>query len=170
LERTRLPLRRAVTATTRDPRDGEVDGVCYHFWTRDKFLKAVDDGRMLEYAVVHGRDYYGTPRSEVDEHRAAGTGVVLVIDVQGAAQIRQAYPADHLSVFIDAPSFEELEARLRSRKSEPEETVLRRLASARLELARKGEFDHAVVNRDLDAAVGELEHLIRKQFMPRYPE
>ena len=164
LSRDTLPLRRAVTATTRDPRDGEVDGVCYHFWSRDKFLKAVEDRRMLEHAVVHGRDYYGTPRSEVDEYRAAGKGVILVIDVQGAEQVRQLYPGDHLSVFIDAPSVAELEARLRSRKSEPEEKILRRLESAKLELARKGEFDTVIVNRDLDAAVGELEQLIRKQF------
>lgn len=167
LERTRLPLRRAVTATTRDPRGGEVDGTHYHFWTPDKFLKAVGDGRMLEFAQVHGRDYYGTPRSEVDEYRAAGKGVVLVIDVQGAEQVRRHYPGDHLSVFIDAPSAEELETRLRSRQSEPEEKILRRLASAKLELARKGEFDHVVVNCDLESAVGELEHLIGKQFPNR---
>src|SRR5207253_2468722 len=117
LERGTIPIRRAVTATTRDERPGEIDGTHYHFWTRDKFLKAIDERRMLEHAVVHGRDYYGTPRSEVDEHRAAGKGVILVIDVQGAEQVRKMYPGDHLSVFIDAPSVAELEARLRSRKS-----------------------------------------------------
>ena len=164
LERTALPLRRAITATTRDPRGGEIDGASYHFWTRDKFLKAVDDRRMMEHAEVHGRHYYGTPRSEVDEHRAAGRGVILVIDVQGAKQVRDLYAGDHLSVFITAPSDDELEARLRSRKSEPEEAIQRRLASARRELARAGEFDARIVNRDLDAAVAELEHLIRAQF------
>ena len=164
LGRTKLPLRRAVTATTRDPRGGEIDGVHYHFWTRDKFLKAVQDGRMLEHAEVHGRHYYGTPRSEVDEYRAAGKGVVLVIDVQGAALVREMYPGDHLSVFITAPSDDELEARLRSRRSESEEAIRRRLESARMELARAGEFDARIVNRDLDAAVGELEHRICAQF------
>jgi guanylate kinase len=164
MERTALPLRRAVTATTRCPRDGEIDGASYHFWTRDKFLKAIDDGRMLEHAEVHGRNLYGTPRSEVDEHRAVGKGVILVIDVQGAKSIRERYPGDHLSVFITAPDLPELEARLRNRKTESEETVQQRLDSARRELARAGEFDRVIVNRDLDAAVGELEDLIRTQF------
>ncbi|HUR55130.1 MAG TPA: guanylate kinase [Gemmataceae bacterium] len=164
MSRGTLPLRRAVTATTRDPRDGEVDGTSYHFWSKDKFLKAVDDGRMLEYAVVHNRDLYGTPRSEVDEARAAGQGVILVIDVQGAELVRTHCPGDHLSVFIEAPSDAELEARLRSRKSEPEEAIQRRLASARKEMAVADRFHHRIVNRDLDAAVGELEQLIRAQF------
>lgn len=164
LARTGLPLRRAVTATTRGPRDGEIDGTHYHFWTRDEFLKAITDRRMLEHAEVHGRHYYGTPRAEVDWHRAKGKGVLLVIDVQGAEQVRGLYPGDHLSVFIDAPSDAELEARLRSRQSESEDAIQRRLASARKEVARAGEFDHRIVNRDLDTAVAELEHLIQKQF------
>lgn len=164
LARTALTLRRAVTATTRDPRGGEVDGTHYHFWTRDKFLKAIADGRMLEHAEVHGRHYYGTPRAEVDPHRAAGKGVLLVIDVQGAEQVRGMYPGDHLSVFVDAPSDAELEARLRSRNSEAEDAIARRLASARREVARAGEFDHRLVNRDLDSAVAELERLIQTAF------
>jgi len=164
LARTALPLRRAVTATTRAPRDGEIDGTQYHFWTRDEFLNAVTDGRMLEHAEVHGRHYYGTPRAEVDQYRGAGKGVLLVIDVQGAEQVRKTYPGDHLSVFIDAPSDAELEARLRSRQTESEDAIKRRLESARREVARAGEFDHRVVNRDLDEAVAALEQLIQAQF------
>ena len=164
LARTTLPLRRAVTATTRDPRAGEIDGTHYHFWTRDEFLRAITDNRMLEHAEVHGRHYYGTPRSEVDVYRAAGKGVLLVIDVQGAEQVRARYPGDHVSVFIDAPSDAELEARLRSRQSESEDAIRRRLESARKEVARAGEFDFRVVNRDLDAAVAALEQLIQEQF------
>lgn len=162
-----LRLRRAVTATTRSPRAGERDGVSYHFWTEDEFRKAIDDGRMIEYAVVFNRDFYGTPRSEVDPYRAEGVGVVLVIDVQGAASVRDLYPGDHLSVFITTPTFDELEARLRLRGSEPEDRVRRRLAEARVEVARQGEFDRVVINQELGQAVRELEQLIREQFTAR---
>lgn len=164
LAETRLPLRRAVTATTRDPRPGEVPEADYHFWTEEEFRRAVDDGRMLEWAVVFGRDFYGTPRAEVDPYRAAGTGVVVVIDVQGAATVRGKCP-DALSVFITPPSLEELEARLRGRGDVPEERVRRRLAAAREELARRGEFDHVILNRDVPAAVAELDALIRSRFI-----
>ena len=92
-----LPLRRAVTATTRAPREGEVPDRDYHFWGEGEFRTAIDDGRMLEWAVVFNRDFYGTPRSEVDPYRVEGVGVVLVIDVQGAGQVRLLYPGDHVS-------------------------------------------------------------------------
>ncbi|MBN9121447.1 MAG: guanylate kinase, partial [Planctomycetes bacterium] len=89
IEKSGLPLRRAVTATTRAARPGEVPERDYHFWGAGEFLKAVEDDRMLEWAPVFGLDYYGTPKSEVDPHRARGTGVILVIDVQGAARVRE---------------------------------------------------------------------------------
>lgn len=161
---TSLRLRRAVTATTRGPREGERDGADYHFWGRDEFLKAIDDGRMLEWAVVFGLDFYGTPRSEVDEHRAKGVGVILVIDVQGAARVREKLPDDHLSVFIEPPSIEELEARLRGRKDTSEERIQRRLATAHEELKQADQFHHRIVNRDLTEAVRELDHVIRARF------
>lgn len=161
---TNLPLRRAVTATTRGPRDGEKDGTDYHFWGADEFRRAIDDGRMLEWAVVFGRDFYGTPRSEVDEHRAKGVGVVLVIDVQGAARVRELLPDDHLSVFIEPPSFEELEARLRGRRDTTEERIQRRLETAREELQQADRFHRRIVNRDLSDAVRELERIVRERF------
>lgn len=163
LAKTRFPLRRAITATTRSKRPGEVDEFSYHFWTVDQFRRAIDDGKMLEWEVVHGKDYYGTPRDEVDGYLAKGVGVILVIDVKGAATIRKLYPKDHLSVFIDAP-FEELEARLRSRAAESEERIQQRLKSAREEIARAGEFDYTIVNRELDRAVVELEQLVETRF------
>lgn len=162
-----LPLRRAVTATTRDARPGEMDSISYHFWTRERFEVERAAGRMLEWAVVFGRDYYGTPRSEVDAYRERGVGVVLVLDVQGAETVRELYPNDHLSVFIAPPDFEVLEARLRGRQDMTEERVLRRLETARLELARAGEFHHQIVNDHLDRAVRELEHVIRAEFTAR---
>ncbi len=164
LEATDLSLRRAVTATTRDARPGEVDGTDYHFWDEGEFRKAIDDGRMLEWAVVFGRDFYGTPRAEVDEFHARGVGVILVIDVQGAVRIRELLPNDHLSVFIEPPSFDELEARLRGRQDMSEERVLRRLATARDELAQADTFHHRIVNHDLSEAVRELERVIRERF------
>ncbi|MGL6095818.1 MAG: guanylate kinase [Fimbriiglobus sp.] len=160
---TRLPLRRAVTATTRDPRPGEIDGIHYHFWAVDEFRAALDAGEMLEHAVVHGRDYYGTPRSEVDPHRAAGTGVILVIDVQGAEQVRGLYPGDHLSVFLAPPSFDDLRNRLEGRNEAPDR-IERRLQTARDEMTRAAEFDRRIVNAELAAAAGELEAVIWDKF------
>ena len=164
-----LPLRRAVTATTREKRPGEEDGRSYHFWTVEQFRQAKDEGRMLETEIVHGRDYYGTPRDEVDRYRSKGTGVILVIDVKGAASIRNLYPSDHLSVFIDAP-FEELESRLRARGAESEDRIQQRLDTARREKERSREFDRTIVNSDLDRAVADLERLVQSQFMrQQYP-
>jgi guanylate kinase len=161
LKRGDLKLRRAVTATTRKPRPGEVEDVSYHFWDRERFELEEAAGRMLETATVFGQDSYGTPRAEVDPYRAAGVGVILVIDVQGAARVRELCPGDCLSVFIRPPSEEILEARLRGRGDMSEERVQRRLETARQELARAGEFDHVIVNGDLNAAVDELDRLIR---------
>jgi guanylate kinase len=166
LRATNLPLRKAVTATTRDPRAGETDGLSYHFWKPERFEQAKEAGELLEWAQVHGRDSYGTPRSEVDPFRKEGTGVILVIDVQGAEQIRKRYPGDHLSLFLTAGSLAEYERRLRARGTEDEETIQRRLKTAEGELARENEFMFTVVNDDLGSAVAELEGLIRLQFDP----
>lgn len=163
LTKSRFPLRRAITATTRPMRPGEKDGISYYFWTVEQFQRARDEGQMLEWEIVHGKDYYGTPRDEVDCYRAKGIGVILVIDVKGAATIRSLYPHDYLSVFINAP-FEELESRLRMRAAESEERIQQRLKTAREEIARAGEFDFTIINRDLDRAVVELEQLLEPKF------
>jgi guanylate kinase len=166
LRRTSLPLRRAVTATTRAPRPGEVPEVSYHFWTHDQFQEAITRNEMLEWAEVHGKDFYGTPMSEVDPYREQGTGVILVIDVQGAGQVRARYPGDHLSVFVYPPTFDDLERRLRGR-GEAEESVGRRLATAHQELARRDEYDRVLVNDDLETAATALEVIIRDEFKRR---
>ncbi len=166
LARKTLPLRRAITATTRPARPGELSEVSYHFWTHDRFREAIAKGEMLEFAEVHGRDFYGTPRSEVDLYRERGVGVILVIDVQGAGQIRAAYPHDQLSVFVYPPTFEDLERRLRGR-GEAEESIKRRLHTAHQELARKDEFDCSLENGDFDSATDALERLIRDDFTRR---
>lgn len=157
------PFRRAITATTRPPRPGEVDGRDYYFWSPEGFERAVAAGSMLEHALVHGRDYYGTPRSEVDLPRAAGTGVVAVIDVQGAASVRRLYPGDHVSVFLVPPAFDDLETRLRGR-GESDAGIAKRLETARAEMARVGEFDRVVCNADVAAAARVLDVLFRRAF------
>lgn len=166
LARTRLPLRRAVTATTREKRPGEVEEVSYHFWTRDRFREAIARGEMVEWAEVHGRDFYGTPRSEVDPHRERGTGVVLVIDVQGAGLIRAAYPDDNLSVFVVPPDLDDLRRRLEGR-GEAAESIGRRLNTAPGEMARRGEYDRELVNDELESATAALEQIIRDEFTRR---
>lgn len=167
LKACRYPLRRAVTATSRGPRPGEVPEVDYHYWTEERFQQALAAEEMLEHAVVFGRDHYGTPKSEVDPYRAAGVGVLLVIDVQGAAQVRAKYPGDHRSIFLDVPSLDELERRLRGRGTESEERIARRLTAAQAEMNRAGEFDETVVNDTVPNAVAKLLRIIDTEFTTR---
>jgi guanylate kinase len=155
-------LRHAVSATTREKRPGEVDGREYHFWTRERFEQGVAAGEFLEYATVFGKHYYGTPRSEVEPFRARGIGVILDIDVQGAEQLRHTCP-DGFSIFLETPPGE-YERRLRERGTDSEESIRRRLETARQELARAGEFDHRLLNDDLDRAASELCAVIRERF------
>ncbi len=162
LARDDLPLRQSVSVTTRPPRPGERDGVHYRFWTRERFEQEVGAGRFLEHAQVHGQ-YYGTPRSEVDPYRERGIGVILVIDVQGAAQVRSKCP-DALTVFLRTSCWAEYERRLRARGTEDEATIARRLATARAELARAGDYQVEVINDDLDTAVEQLHAIVKAQF------
>jgi guanylate kinase len=159
----RFPLRLAVSATTRLPRPGEVDGRDYHFWSKEQFESELAAGAFLEYAIVHAENYYGTPRSEVDPFRQQGVGVFLDIDVQGAAQVRAVYP-EHVSVFIRLSRWEMYEERLIGRGSESLAKIARRLETARLELARVGEYQHVIVNDDLEQAVQQLEALVARTF------
>ncbi len=157
-----LPLRLSVSATTRPRRPGEQEGVHYHFWTRDQFERELHKGAFLEHAQVHG-NYYGTLRREVEPSRQRGIGVLLDIDVQGAEQVRRQC-SDQYSIFLRPPSLATLEARLRSRGTEDEAAVERRLAAARHELDRAGEFDEIVVNDDLEKAVADIHAILVRQF------
>ena len=165
LATTALPIRRAITATSRPPRPGEIDGVHYHFWTPEVFERNIAAGEMLEHARVHGRDYYGTPFAEVRAIRESGSAAILVIDVQGAEQVRRACPEGLVTVFLMPPVFGDLAERLRKR-GEPEGTISRRLESAVREAARMGEFDRALVNADADSAARELESIVAEQLSP----
>lgn len=162
LESSGLPLRLSVSATTRQPRPGEVDGQHYHFWTRARFEEERAAGGFLEWAEVYGR-YYGTLRGEVGPFREQGIGVLLDIDTQGAEQVRRLCP-EAVSVFLRTSSLAVLEQRLRQRGTETEESLQRRLAGAARELARAGEYDIQVVNDDLDTAVAALTEFLRRQF------
>ena len=132
-------------------------GVEYHFWTRERFEAAISENAFLEWAEVFG-NFYGTLRSEVEPFRAQGVSVFLDIDVQGAAQVRKVCP-DTVTVFLQAPSLEIYEQRLRGRGTETEEAIQRRLQGAKRELERAGEYQYVVINDDLDKAVAELRAL-----------
>lgn len=148
----------SVSATTRAPRAGEVDGEHYHFVSTAEFERMIAAGEMLEHARYAG-NLYGTPRKPVEEALAAGRPAVLEIELQGARQVRQAMPEAQL-VMLLPPSWEVLVDRLTGRGTEPAEVVERRLATAREELAAESEFDATVVNADVQAATSELLRLI----------
>jgi guanylate kinase len=158
----RVPgLQLAVSATTRRPRAGEVNGVDYHFLSEEDFDRRVARGEFVEHAEYAG-NRYGTLKSEL--HRPA-RGIVLEIDVQGARQARERVP-EAVLIFIEPPSFEDLERRLAGRAADRPEQIERRLAAARDELAAAGEFDHRVVNDDLDRALEELAALAATMSSP----
>lgn len=148
----------SVSATTRNPRPGEEEGVHYYFLDKDHFLELVNHDGFLEWAKVHD-NYYGTLKESVLEHMKAGEQVILEIDVQGALQVRNVIPEAHL-VFIEPPSLKELERRLRSRGTESDDVISSRMKTAEVELAQKMEYDIQVVNDDLEQAVNELTAVI----------
>ena len=149
----------SVSATTRNPRPGEVEGVHYHFVSEDEFDDLVRDDELLEHAVVHGRASYGTPRRPVEQALDAGRMALLEIDLQGARQVRRTAP-DALFVFLAPPSWEELVKRLVGRGTETEEEREARLRTARVEMAHQDEFDVTIVNDDVRRAAEELVSLM----------
>ncbi|WP_169738859.1 guanylate kinase [Jiangella gansuensis] len=150
----------SVSTTTRPPRPREIDGEHYHFVDDATFDKMVEQGEFLEWAVVHKRAKYGTPRAPMQRALAAGHSVLLEIDLQGARQVRQAIP-DALFVFLAPPSWDEMVRRLVGRGTETEEERERRLATARDELAAEAEFDVTLVNTEVDEVCEQLVTLMR---------
>ncbi|VEH00350.1 Guanylate kinase [Slackia heliotrinireducens] len=144
----------SVSATTRKPRKGEVDGQHYFFVSNDEFDAMVEQDRLLEWAQVHA-NRYGTPRETVEQHIAAGNQVILEIDVQGALQVREKMPSAKL-VFIEPPSMDVLESRLRGRGTEAEDVIALRMKNAETELALKNEYDISFINDDLDECADAL--------------
>lgn len=160
--RVRCPdLWYSVSATTRKQRPGERPGVDYFFVSAADFADLIEQQQLLEYAQFAG-NHYGTPQAPVEERLAAGTDVLLEIEVQGARQVRSApgLGQEAILVFLAPPSFEELARRLTGRGTEDEQTRERRLTAARDELAAEPEFDHTIVNTDVDAAVDGLIRLM----------
>ncbi|HEY9305095.1 MAG TPA: guanylate kinase [Mycobacterium sp.] len=159
--RERIPdLVFSVSATTRAPRPGEVDGVDYHFVTPARFQELIDDGALLEWAEIHnGLHRSGTLAGPVREATAAGHPVLIEVDLAGAHAVKQAMP-EAITVFLAPPSWEALEARLIGRGTETPEVIERRLATARTELAAQHDFDEVVVNSQLETACAELVSLL----------
>jgi guanylate kinase len=153
----------SISATTRPPRAGEIDGVDYHFLTPQEFLRRRSAGDFLECYEVFGRGYwYGTLVSEVSPSLAADKSIVLEIDVQGAMTVLGRYP-DAITIFVRPSSLEELERRLRGRGTETEDSICRRLEVARRELACSDRYQYQVVNDDVDRAVQEICEIIRSR-------
>lgn len=151
----------SISVTTRSPRPGEVDGSSYQFVSDAEFRQLADSDGLLEWATYSG-NCYGTPRASVEEHIAQGDQVILEIDVQGGFQVRSKFPSAHL-VFIEPPSLDELEVRLRGRGTESDEAIETRMETARVELSRKMEYDIRLVNDKLDVAVAELVGYVNEQ-------
>lgn len=158
----------SVSATTRAPREGEVEGLSYYFMTDAEFDDVIAEQGFLEWANVHGKRY-GTLRRVVEQHIEAGEQVLLEIDVQGALQVKQTYPAAHL-VFIEPPSLEELRRRLAGRGTEEEDVIEARMRVAEVELEQKMQYDYTLVNDDLDTATEQLVAYIESKAEPTSEE
>jgi guanylate kinase len=163
LQQSPVPLLKAVSATTRPPRAGEVEGQSYYFLSQEEFDRKREDNEFLECAEVHGSGYwYGTLRCELGRARKLGAWSFLEIDVQGALAVMREYP-HAVSVFLVVPSVDDYERRLRSRGTESEEVIRRRLKTAEEELKFADRYNYRVVNDDLDQAVREIANILTSQ-------
>ena len=156
----------SVSATTRSPRPGELDGREYYFKTRAEFQAMVKDGQMLEHAEVFG-NFYGSPRGPVEDAMTQGRDTLFDIDWQGGQQIKQAMRGDVVSIFILPPSIAELESRLRGRAQDSEQVIAQRMAKSQAEISHWMEYDYVIVNRDLEAAFGELVTILQAERLRR---
>jgi guanylate kinase len=152
-------IRMSVSATTRAPRPGEIDGVHYFFKSEEEFRKMIETGAFLEYMRVFNTHYYGTPKSFVEQELAEGRSVILEIDVQGAMRVKAAYP-DAVLIFIAPPSMSELKSRLIHRGTESSEAIERRFETAYQEMELVDRYDYVVVNDILDQAIARTEDIL----------
>ena len=150
----------SISSTTRAPRGIEQNGKDYFFLSHEQFKSDIADGKFAEWAQVHG-NYYGTSKKVIEDAFRVGNSVLLDIDVQGAASLRKSYPGQSLAIFIAPPNLKELESRLRSRGTDSEETIQKRLKTAVSEMSRSGDFDFVLVNDALDRAYDELKEWLR---------
>ncbi|MDP4199570.1 MAG: guanylate kinase [Bacteroidota bacterium] len=149
----------SVSATTRAMREGERDGIDYYYVTREKFEDLIRTGSLIEHEEIFG-NYYGTPVAEIDRARQMGKRLVFDIDVKGGLSIRDKFPDDSMLIFIAPPDMHILEHRLRERKTEPEETIRHRLERANMEMDWALDYDHIVVNDNLEEAIADVEKII----------
>jgi len=154
----------SVSVTTREKRSSEVDGVHYHFRTREQFEKMVAHDELLEWAEVHG-NYYGTPRQFVEEKLQAGTDVLFDIDVQGTYQINEKMPEDVATIFILPPSIVEMKSRLKRRAEDSDEVILRRMKTAVSELEAWPDYEYLVVNEELEEAFDQVKSILTAERM-----
>lgn len=156
-----LNLEFSISATSRAPRGGEQHGREYYFLSPDEFRRRVDNGEFVEWEEVYAGTMYGTLRSEVERVVNSGRNLIMDIDVKGALNVKRIFGNEALAIFIAPPSLEVLEARLRGRNTDSEESIAKRLGKAEYELSFAPEFDRTVVNDDLDKAVKEVADLIK---------
>ena len=156
----------SISATSRARRPNEVNGVHYHFVSRQKFEAMRDAGELMEWAEVHG-NYYATPRAAVEKAVAKGRDVLFDIDYQGTRQLKKIAPNDVVSIFILPPSIAEMKRRIRGRASEDKATVRKRLQTAKEELQQWDEYDYVVINDDLDAAFADIHSILAAERMKR---
>ena len=156
-----LPLAFSISATSRPPRGKEQDGIDYYFLAPEAFQKKIEENAFVEYEEVYPGKFYGTLREELQKKWSAGQHIVFDIDVVGGLNIKSQYPEQTLSIFIQAPSLEVLEQRLRARGTESEALLQERLSKAKIEMESASEFDAVVVNDDLESAKKELFHRVK---------
>lgn len=156
-----LDLEFSISATSRAPRENEVDGEDYYFMDLKEFKSHIKNDDFLEWEEVYRDNFYGTLNSEVERIWAMGKHVVFDIDVVGGLDIKRIYPEQTLAVFVEPPSIEELKIRLKKRKTESEDRIATRIAKASIEMATAPQFDHIIVNEDLDTALGEAYELVK---------
>jgi len=156
-----LNLEFSISATSRSPRENEVDGKDYYFMDLKEFKTHIKSDAFLEWEEVYRDNFYGTLNAEIDRIWAMGKHVVFDIDVVGGLDIKRIYPEQTLAVFVEPPSIEELKIRLKKRKTESEDRIAMRVAKASIEMATAPQFDHIIVNEDLDKALDEAYRLVK---------
>lgn len=160
LAQEELKLDFSISATSRAPRGNEIDGKDYYFLNLDEFKKKIKNDEFLEWEEVYRDNFYGTLKSEIDRIWAMGKNVIFDIDVVGGLDIKQIYPEQTLAVFVKPPSIEELKIRLKKRKTESDDKINMRVAKASIELATAPQFDHIIINNNLNTALEEAYHLV----------
>ena len=153
----------SISYTTRAPRGKERNGVDYHFVTEDEFKKLISENAFLEYAHVFGKSWYGTSKKTVENLLKDGFHVVFDIDVQGAHSLKKVFGNRCVTIFIHPPSLAELEKRLKNRKTDSKESIEARLKTAKEEISKAPDFDHQIVNRDLDFSIAEIEKILKNE-------